>query len=120
MRFPDIHEVIFEPCCTRQLEAIKGCIAAFEFADKWLVIGSGLAIFMGPSGRGGATPTVGSMKGTEWSLLAQALSTIPAIRKTAIYNMAALHKLDHERTKGTNGQKIRMFWTATAEAIMSQ
>ena len=115
MIYPDIYEVILEPCCKQQLKAIQRCTAAFKFADKVLMLGSFINIFIGGSGRGGSIGAMTSMSSTEWSILAQAMQSFPNIQKNAVFNMAFLHKLDHENAKGSNGHKLRQFWTATTE-----
>ena len=110
MNFPDIPDIVFDSCCKDTFKAMQRCTAAFEWAEGFLAIGILASIFIGPSGKGQSVPTVGTIKGMDWQMLAKALLSLPEIKKQALWKMAAMERLNHHA-----GGKHYIFWKAMVE-----
>lgn len=117
MKYPEINEIVFEPCCIQTLKAMQRTIDAFKWAEKVISIGLLASILIGPSGKGQSIPTVGAVRGTDWITFSQVLRAFPEIEKEALWKMAAMERLNHSSSSGSNGCKLREFWHAMTETL---
>lgn len=108
--YPNINSVKLDSCCIKAITDINKVLKAANL----LSIGVGAGVFANMFGPSPATiNTIAAVQQTDFSTFAQAMSAIPNITQTLIYDIASQECLNHIMG---NNVKLEKFWKGMMDA----
>lgn len=108
---PLLKNVKLKNCCKKSLKEINDILTASKTLQKIMIPAAFATCLIGPS-KGSAITSFYSISTTDWSLLANAVSAVPAIARHNIKNICAYEALVIHTTGDLN-----KFWHGMYESF---